>query len=203
MVERGNRRNATGAPQQGVKAVKHRAVLLLSIVLPLAACGSKPAVDEKNASVADVAEKVREVSGDGGFISPGQWESTVTIEDVSMPGLPPEAAERMKKMVAQNQTTTSCLTPEEVKKPEPGFFGGNDKCRYDHFTMGKGKIDAEMHCAQGGMTQVMQMTGTYSSDAYTMQMASSSRGGPSAEGNMSMKMKVDAKRVGECTGKES
>ena len=203
MVKPGNRRNATGAPQQGVNAMRHRAVFLLSIMVPLAACGSKPAVEEKNASVEQVAEKVREVSSDGGFISPGKWESRVTIEDVNMPGLPAGAAEQMKKMVAQNQVSTTCLTPEEVKKPEPGFFGGNDKCRYDHFTMGSGKIDAEMHCTQNGMTQVMQMAGTYSPQAYTMQMTSNSSGGPSAEANMSMKMKVDAKRVGDCTGKES
>lgn len=183
--------------------MRHRAVFLLSIVVPLAACGSKPAVEEKNASVEDVAEKVREVSSDGGFISPGQWESTVTIEDVNMPGLPPSAAEQMKKMVAQNQVTTSCLTAEEVKKPQPGFFGGNDKCRYDHFTMGSGKIDAEMHCTQNGTTQVMQMAGTYSPQAYTMQMTSSSNGAPTAQGNMTMKMKVNARRVGDCTGKES
>ena len=181
----------------------NRALLLIGFLLPLTACGSKPAVDEKNASVEEVADKVREVSGEGGFISPGKWESTVTIEDVKLPGLPAGAAEQMKKMVAQNQVTTSCLTPEEAKKPGPGFFGGNDKCRYDHFTMGSGKIDAEMHCTQNDVTQVMQMTGTYSPDAYTMQMTSSSRGGPSAAANMSMRMKVDARRVGECSGKET
>ena len=176
-----------------------RVILLLSLSLSIAACGQKPAVDEENASVEEVADKVRQVSQDEGFVRPGKWVSTVTIEDVAMPGLPAEAAEQVKKqMVAQTQSTTSCLTPEQAKKPEPGFFARGDNCRYDHFTMGHGKIDAQMRCSQGAMAQVMQMTGTYSPDAYAMRMTSSARGGPAAEGNMAMKMKVEAKRVGEC-----
>ena len=68
--------------------------------------------------------------------------------------------------------------------------------------MGNGKIDAEMHCAQQGASQKMTMAGTYGPDAYSMHMTSTTESGP-AGGAMTMKMAVDAKRVGECTGKES
>jgi len=180
-----------------------RVVFACCVTLALSSCGSKPAVDETNASVEEVAEKVRQVSGDEGFVRPGKWVSSVTIEDVAMPGLPPEAVQHLKdQMVANSQSTTTCLTPEQAKKPDAQLFVRGEKCRYDHFKMGNGKIDAEMHCAQGAMTQVTQMTGTYSPDAYAMHMTSSGRGGPSGEGNMSMKMKVEAKRVGDCTGDE-
>ena len=178
----------------------HRVMILLGLALPLAACGSKPAVDEKNASVEDVANKVAEVSQKEGFISPGKWQSTVTIDRMDMPDMPPEVAQQMKKMVAQGHTSQSCLTPEEAKQPKANFFSGNDKCRYDHFTMGHGKIDAEMRCDQGGGTQLMQMTGTYSPNSYKMHMTS--KGGAAGQ-NMTMQMSVDAKRIGECTGKES
>lgn len=181
----------------------YRGSVLVGLGLALAACGSKPAVDEKNASVEEVTQKVREASHDQGLISPGKWQSSVTIEEVSMPGLPQEAAEHMKKMLTRTHTTETCLTPEEVKQPKAGFFGGDDHCRYDHFTMKAGKIDAEMRCERDGMTQAMQMSGTYSPNAYTMHMTSTQRGGPSEEGNVSMKMKVDAKRIGACTGKEA
>jgi hypothetical protein len=177
-----------------------RTIFLLGIILPLAACGSKPAVNEKNASVEEVANKVREVTQEEGFIRPGKWQSTVTIDQMDVPGMPPEAADRMKKMVAQGHTTETCLTPEEAKQPKADFFSGNDNCRYDHFTMGGGKIDAEMRCDQEGGVQVMQMAGTYSPDSYQMHMTS--KGGAAAH-SMTMKMSVDAKRVGECTGKES
>jgi hypothetical protein len=182
--------------------VIHRSILFAALILPLASCGSKPTVNEKNASVEEVSQKVSEATKAEGFIRPGKWQSTVNIEQMTMPGMPPQAAEQMKKMLAQTQTTETCLTPEEAKQPRAKFFGGNDQCRYDHFKMGRGKIDAEMHCTQNGSTQVMEMNGTYSGEAYTMQMTSTMEGGQSAA-NVSMKIKVDAKRVGECTAKES
>ena len=53
-----------------------------------------------------------------------------------------------------------------MKRPKEDFFAGkNNECRYDHFTMGGGKIDAAMHCGgKHGESQVMQMAGTYSPD---------------------------------------
>ena len=58
-----------------------------------------------------------------------------------------------------------------MKRPKEDFFAGkNNDCRYDHFTMGGGKIDAAMHCGgKDGESQVMQMAGTYSPDSYQMQ----------------------------------
>jgi hypothetical protein len=179
----------------------NRALLLIGLVLPLAASCSKPTVDEKNASVEEVANKVREVSKSEGTIRPGKWQSTMTIEQMDMPGMPPEAREQMKNMFANSRVTENCVTPEEAKKPNPKMFAGNDQCRYDHFTMGNGKIDAEMHCDQQGVTQTMTMAGTYGPEAYAMHMTSKTDGGPGG-GAMSMKMRVEAKRVGECT-KES
>lgn len=178
----------------------YRAALLISLALPLAACGS-PTVDEKNASVEEVSEKVREASRNDGLVRPGKWVSTVSIERMDMPGVPPQQAEQMKRMVEQSHTTQTCLTPDEARQPQGELFGGNENCRYDHFTMRRGKIDAEMRCTIPGATQVMEMAGTYSPDAYQMRMKSRTEG-TGGEG-MTMQMKVEAKRVGECTGEEA
>ncbi|MBA3836006.1 MAG: DUF3617 domain-containing protein [Sphingomonas sp.] len=175
----------------------NRAALLIALALPLAACGG-PTVSEENASVAEVTERVREASGDEGLIRPGKWVSNVSVEQMEMPGMPPQAAEQMKRMIAQTHTSEACLTPEEVKEPKAGFFGGNENCRYDHFTMRRGKIDAKMRCEAGGASQIMEMTGTYSPEAYEMRMKATSEGGSASQG-MTMQMKVDAKRTGECT----
>lgn len=175
-------------------------LLVAGLLLPLAGCGSKPAVNEKNASVEEVSEKVREATGDHGFIQPGKWQSTVTIDQLDMPGMPPQVISQMKAMVAQTHASETCLTPEEVKQPKAHFFSGNENCRYDHFTMGKGKIDAVMRCEQGGSAQVMQMTGTYSPDSYRMKMQTT---GGAAGKSMTMRMSVNAKRVGACTEKQS
>lgn len=180
----------------------NRAILLVGLALPLAACGSKPSVNEKNATVEDVSNKVREASRDQGLVRPGKWVSTVSVDKMDVPGVPPQVAEKMKAMVAQTRTAESCLTPEEAKQPAGNFFSANDNCRYDHFTMHAGKVDALMRCAQGGMTQVMRMTGTYSRNAYSMQMKSKSADGGNNGHGLSIEMSVNARRVGECGGKQ-
>ena len=177
-----------------------RTFVLLACLAPLAGCGSEPEVDARNASVEEVAEQVSSAAGNGQFVvRPGKWQSQVTIEQIEMPGMPAEMAERMKGMMAENQQRNfeSCLTEEEARKPKEGFFAGsNNNCRYDHFTMSGGKIDARMRCEQQGVTQVMAMQGTYSPDSYQMRMSTSTEGG--AQG-MTMRMRVDSKRVGPCT----
>lgn len=183
-----------------------RYAVLAACAVMIAACNKEPQVNEKNASVAEVAAKVRESGGDQSLVRPGLWASTVTIDEFTVPGMPAEMAARMKTMMAQNQEHSfkTCLTPEDVKRPKEDFFAGkSNECRYEHFTMGGGKIDAAMHCGgKDGATQVMQMAGTYSPESYQMQTSMKAEGGSDEGANMTMKMHIDAKRIGECTGKE-
>jgi len=67
--------------------------------------------------------------------------------------------------------------------------------------MGGGKIDAAMRCGDKEATQVMQMAGTYSPDSYQMQTSMKMERGAGPAGGMSMTMRVEAKRVGECSAK--
>jgi hypothetical protein len=184
--------------------MKHSLFLIVSTAA-LAACNKSPQVNEKNASVAEVAQKVRE-SGADSFVRPGKWQSKVTIDEFEIPGMPPEMASRMKATMAQFQERSfeTCLTEAEAKRPKEDFFTGkNSACRYDHFTMGDGKIDAEMRCSgPGGATQVMTMAGTYSPDQYEMRMAMTREGGPKVSAGTTMKMRVASHRVGDCSGKE-
>jgi hypothetical protein len=174
--------------------------LALVAILPLAACSKGPSIQAENATVGEVNGKVAEAGGAASFVNPGKWVSNVTIEEMSMPGMPPSAAAQMKGMMGTAHATTSCLTPEEAKRPKEDFFAGESGCRYDHFTMAGGKIDAVMKCDRPNGAQVMQIAGTYSPDTYNMVMASTSSEGRSA--GMKMRMRVDAKRVGACDGTE-
>jgi hypothetical protein len=178
--------------------------LALVLTLPLAGCGSSsgPSVNEKNASVEQVSNKVSAASAAGALhFNPGKWVSTVTVDEMTIPGLPPQAAEMMKKAMAKPHMADKCLTPEEAKKPKGDFFSGKNDCRYDHFTMGGGKIDAKMICSSGGQDQTFELNGTYSPDSYQMAMQGNVTGGPNGRA-MTMRMHVDAKRVGACTGNE-
>jgi hypothetical protein len=179
-----------------------RTAFLIACALPLAACNSDPEVSAENASTQEVSEKVAAAAGSGNFINPGLWRTSMTIEEMSIPGMAPEAAAEMKKMQGQTQSDEKCLTEEEVKRPKEDFFGGEDNCRYERFNMGNGKIDAVMNCSGEGVSQKMTMAGTFSGDTYNMRMEMQPAAGGERRG-MGMKMRVDAKRIGQCTGEES
>ena len=179
------------------------ALAAVSLAASLAACDSGPEVDVKDANADEVAEAVREsgVAGDNGFqVRPGKWESKVELLEIEIPGMPVEMRETMKNTFAQHQQRAfaSCLTPEQAKRPKEDFFAGNDQCRYDHFKMGDGRIDAKMRCDAGEGVQVMEMAGTYSPESYTMTMTTLREGGAGPGGEARMKMRVDSRRVGEC-----
>ena len=181
--------------------MKHGLVLLASMAA-LSACNKGPDVNVKNASIGEVAEKVRDSAGSASLVEPGRWQTKVTMLEMDIPGMPPQVAARMKSSMGQERSYETCLTPEDVKKPKADFFAGkSNDCRYDHFTMSGGKIDAVMHCeakAAGAMT--MTMNGTYSSDSYEATMAMEVNGG--RDGRMRMKSHSESHRIGECTGKE-
>jgi hypothetical protein len=181
------------------------AIILLASAFALAGCNREPSIDVKDANASEVAEAMRKsgvAEGDTMF-EPGKWSSTVKVEEMSMPGMPPEMQSRMKQVMADRaeHQFEICLTPEDAKRPSEDFFAGKDNgCKYDHFTMGDGKIDAKMRCERQGMTQTTEMSGTYSREAYSMRMSSKAEGGQ--EGGMTMRMRMDSKRIGKCDGKE-
>lgn len=187
--------------QTGTIAMKPIA-FAVAFALPLAACNSEPEVSAENASAEDVAKQVRDAGGTASFVNPGKWRSTVTIEEMTMPGMPPEMAAQMKGFAGRTETHESCLSADEAKRPKEDFFSGGKNCRYDNFSMGNGRIDAVMKCKEDGATHTMTMNGTYSGDTYDMRMAMRSDAGEGADAGMTMKMRVEAKRVGQCTGKE-
>jgi hypothetical protein len=184
--------------------MNYAAAAPIACIILLSACNSEPDVRATNASVEEVAGKVAEAGGSDSFVRPGKWSSQVKIEEFAMPGAPPEAASAMRNMTNQPQAYESCLTPEEAKRPKEEFFAGaNKNCRYDHFTMGGGKIDAVMRCTEQGMAQTMAMQGSYGPNSYQMQMSMKAKGGPGPTDGMTMKMRIDAKRVGECDAKKT
>jgi len=170
-----------------------------------AACNKGPEIDVKNASVGEVAAKVREAGADGSFVDPGRWETKVSLLDMQVPGMPPQMAQQMKQTMGrmQNNTYATCLTEADVKKPKEDFFAGrNRNCRYDHFTMSGGRIDAALNCpGRGSESMAMTITGTYARDHYEATMAMDVSGGSRGQG-MKMRSHSESRRVGECKGDE-
>ncbi len=171
----------------------------------LASCNKGPQVNLKNASANQVANAVQQsgLTSSGTMFEPGLWQSKVTIHEMNIPGLPPQYADKIKQSMAahQEQSSKHCLTPDQVKKPKEDFFAGQDKsCSYQHFAMGAGKIDVQMVCKEEDSSQSTNMSGTYTPTSYSLDMSSTGSGGTGQ--TMTMKMHVDAQRVGECTGEK-
>jgi hypothetical protein len=201
----GQRRGEVYAGLHDRGAAMRYSAIVIACSAVLAGCSKSPQVHEKNASVAEVASAVRQsgVASDI-FLRAGEWRVSGTMEEMNIPGLPPEAQAEMKKAMGEhgNMTYQYCLTPEEAKEPRGKFFSGKaqNNCRYDHFTMGGGKIDALMRCNEVSGAMTMAIAGTYSPEDYsshlTMNMLDGSQRG------MSMRMRSEAHRVGECTAAE-
>ena len=174
-----------------------RFVLALPL-LALAACDSSPDVNAKNAKPSEVAAKMRDAAGKGSFVRPGQWEQSVSLVNIEAPNMPPEAKQYMQRAMDKVQVHNVCLTKEQAENPREDFFTGADKnCTYEHFNWGDGKIDLKLICKHQQATTTMAMAGTYSPDNYVLTMTSTNNA-KAAAGDMTMTMKVDAKRVGEC-----
>ena len=180
-----------------------KTMILIAGAAVLASCNKGPEVKLKNATANEVAQSVQQsgVMNSDAMVQPGLWQSKVTVQEMNIPGLPAEYADKMKQNMAahQNDTNRHCIKPEDVKRPKEDFFGADKSCKYDHFTMGAGKIDVAMVCHRDETTQNMKISGSYTPTTYSIDTAMSGTGG--REGGMSMKMHVDAQRVGECTGK--
>ncbi len=172
-------------------------LMLIALVGMLGACGSDQ-VDKKDASAAEVA---RTVDRSGVKFTPGRWESKVNFVSMDAPGMPAGVARAMQSALGEEQRFATCLTPAQADKPAADFFAQDAKgCTYDHFTMGGGKIDAEMKCARDGKTVAMAMNGSYDQRSYAMAMDTRIDSG--GAGPVTMKMKIASSRVGDCRGDE-
>ena len=174
----------------------------------LAGCNRSPSVTATNASAAEVATKMAAAGGAESFVRPGQWSTTVTIDEMTAPGMPPSVQAQMKQHAAVAHTTASCLSPAEARKPTAEMFnGGSNNCSYNRFVMGGGKLDMDMRCTatgeSGTVNQQMTVTGTYDPDHYEMAMTSATDTGRGGMGPMAMKMHLTAKRLGDCPAEKT
>ncbi|MVW57158.1 DUF3617 domain-containing protein [Sphingomonas chungangi] len=174
-----------------------RSIAPITIValMALAACSkSGDSVSMKNASIDEIAKT------QSAKIQPGEWEVTVEMVDQTITGGPPDMPTPPK---LPPQTMKTCITPEQVNRPEGMFSGGMDglkkNCTYDSFSMAGGKIDAKMHCQMpNGMKIEATNSGTFSATEISSDSTSSVTGLPGGMSSSSH-TKMTAKRVGECT----
>lgn len=172
-------------------------ILVLAGATALAGCG-KSGVDARNESPEAVASKV---AASGVMPRPGRWQSSMTVEKMEMPGMPPQASAAMNKALGTATVNVSCLTPEQANRPSAEFFQkAATGCTYDHFTMADGKIDAAMACTKVGRNMHMVMNGTFDPDHYNVRVTNQSEMQPGKM--MNMTMAITSQRLGDCDGTE-
>lgn len=170
--------------------------LIVLIPFAVAACGSQPVVKAENASVTQVAAQAQAAVP----LMPGEWKGTTHILAMNMPGMPADA---LKSARSESGTSySSCLTKEQVEKPPAEMFGGKAgvECRYEHFTVAGGKLDALMVCTPKGSGEMrMTMSGSYTPDKYdvTSDMAMKMPGNAGGQ-TMTVKARTTGARVGAC-----
>ncbi len=182
---------------------------LFIVPLALAACNQEPTVSADNASIAEVSA----ATSRSAQFEPGEWETNVTFASVDLPGMPPQVAGMMKDQIAKQMTRPelqqqrTCLTAEQAAKPPGEMFGGRDNgCRFEHFRMGGGKLDAVMVCkdtAGGPGDARMTMKGNVAPGGYDlaseMIVSSPAMPGVKGDGGMTIRTRVTGKRIGDCT----
>jgi hypothetical protein len=173
-------------------------LILACATMFLPACGSKDkASDTQPQSKVEVASKV-----DAIHLKPGQWESSLTIDQFDMEGLPPGAgsAQMQDQMKASMNRAgiRHCVTPEQAAKPSGDMFSGEQAkgCTYQGFDMAGGTMKGTVICKREGSTITSTMAGHYASDSYDMVMDSQMADGPNGGMSMTMKMRTAGKWIG-------
>lgn len=123
-------------------------------------------------------------------VTPGKWQTTTTVESMTMPGMPPEMA---KRMMGKPMSATICITAKEAAAGPRDVIGkSNGACRYRSFSAAAGRISAVMECKTDAPTpQQIAIAGSYSPSAYDIRSKMSGGAVQSVSRTM-------GKRLGPC-----
>ncbi len=164
----------------------------------LAGCSGGGDADADGNGAVSMKEAARKAESEGLKPQPGLYKTTVVMEGIDIPGMPPEMADHGAGLTT---TIEDCLTQEEVDK---GFGelmkqGQNGECSYEKFNLAGGAIDAVMVCnAQGAKTR-MEMAGTATATGADITAKMAMNFADAGEGTMTFTAKHQ--RIGDCPAK--
>ena len=176
--------------------------------LLLAACGGQGAggnaevqgnAAADNGAATAAPEAVSSAAPGGGgtvALQAGEWETTVQVMSMNVPGMPRGVAPPMPAAI----TTRHCLTPEQVARPNADFFAGQAQangCTYENFSMAGGHLQGTIHCNMQGNRMDMTMDGQFTPTSYEIhQQTQATTSGMSTQ----TELRVTSRRVGDCSG---
>lgn len=163
-----------------------RQQILWVAIVALAACSKEKAAESNNAAIEAAAPD---------HIEPGLYRQATTLVDLKDSSLEYEQAAAAAKAIGTTQTAERCVTPEMVKDPQQLVRTDTDpNCTVEKSRWNGGKIDFAMQCPESDdrMGGALALIGTYDKQEYHFEMSAT------GEGDDRMKMRVDAKRLGDC-----
>ena len=134
----------------------------------------------------------------------GEWETTYSVVDISMPGARPEMINQMKQT---KETQRSCLTEEEARRPMEKMIqkGQNENCSMQDMKMENGRISGSMSCQapRGGGEMKAEVDGEYTAEDMSMNVKTNMPNPMDPNQQMQMTMRMEGRRVGECNESKS
>ncbi|RKF21795.1 DUF3617 domain-containing protein [Altericroceibacterium spongiae] len=178
----------------------------LVAAMALAACGGNGAKEEGTDESAPLSQE-EVASKANGMIrqTPGQYQTSVELLDFDIPGLSEERAGQLKDMFAKSVAdgNTYCLTQEDADKGPEAMLQqlAEADCTFKSLDVNGAKVDADMTCkGAGGADGNFKLNGTMEKESSEMLMEiNQSIPNLPGEGKAVMKMKMNSKRVGECS----
>jgi len=137
-----------------------------------------------------------------GELTPGMWNSTMTMSKFEVPGAPPAMAAQVKAMLGKEQKTSACMSPAQarlgVREMSSSMQQGD--CKMENFTQGDGRMAGTMVCTgtSGFGAPRMTMTGTYSPEKVTMTLAGEASDSRLPGGKANLELTISSERTGDC-----
>lgn len=168
-----------------------RKMTIIVGALALAGCGrDEPAPDANNAAAQAPVAAVAQ-------IEPGLYRQATTLLEMKDASLSPTEAEAATKAIGTSQSEERCVTPDMVSDPKALIESDiAEDCTMQRSVWDAGKIDIALSCPkkEGMSGGQLALTGTYGADAYSINMSMQG-----SDGEV-VRMRVDAKRLGDCAG---
>ncbi|RYY28317.1 MAG: DUF3617 domain-containing protein [Sphingomonadales bacterium] len=183
-------------------------VLIVGLGVAVAGCNKGPTTEETARATGDIrlenvsAEEVMKQAAaaqDKNKIQPGEWENTLQILAVEMPGAP-EALRKQIEAEAKKppETKKECKKAEDAKAIDFSQMGAVTKgCTFSKYVQANGKIDADMACNGPFGPVSMQIAGTQTATAYDVTMTQLQTA-PGASAQSKLTVRASGKRLGEC-----
>jgi hypothetical protein len=178
--------------------------IVAAAVLSLSGCGAGSQsgdVSLTNASVEEVAASGAGAGAGAARFEPGEWETTITVEGASIPGMPAGMVKEMERLNLAKTTVRNCMSPEQAAKPDEAVFAGKGgNCRFDRYVLRSGKLDATMRCNGGetpGGEAVITMKGRFDRTSFNLTNSMTAAPVP-GHPEVAMTSRVIGKRIGAC-----